>query len=150
MKNFRLPRKTKKKLGKKFFLYPPDAQGNRQMAFPKRSQKYYDAVKSGLAKNLFLYTKAERKARHEEFKEKYLKPVSVSEEKLKKMVNKVFAEEFRYKAYMMLLRAQKHPVAFEQYYIFVNAFNLNEHNTAAMCYDGLIEKLKNPKYKKRK
>jgi hypothetical protein len=58
------------------------------------------------------------------------------------MVDEVFAEEFRKRALSMLLSAKKHDVAIKDYYIFINAYKLNEFNICAMCYDGLELDLK--------
>ena len=48
MKKFRLPRKVKKKLTGKLWLYPKDDRNCRRLGFPKYSQEDYDAVKQGI------------------------------------------------------------------------------------------------------
>lgn len=52
MKKFRLPRKTKKRLRKGLWLYPPDEKGCSLMASPYSSQKDYDAYKRGELRNI--------------------------------------------------------------------------------------------------
>ena len=51
VKKFRLPRKTKKRLGG-FYLLPPDKDGNRQWCNPKSSQQEYDDVRLGRAEDM--------------------------------------------------------------------------------------------------
>ena len=121
MKKFRIPRKLKKKL-KGIYLYPPDKNGSSVMAFPLSSQKDYDAVRNGVARNIFNKTKLERKLESENWNKKYHTPICVSEEKLKYMVDDVFAED---------------EVAVVDYYTFINSYNLGETNISAMCYDGV-------------
>ncbi len=48
MKQFRLPRKTKKRLKKTFWLFPPDEKGNSLMASPAESFEDYSALKQGV------------------------------------------------------------------------------------------------------
>lgn len=60
MKKFRLPRKTKKKL-KGIWLYPKDEKGNSLMAFPKRNQKDYTALKKGIVRNILDKKKLKKK-----------------------------------------------------------------------------------------
>lgn len=52
MKEFRLPRKTKKDIKKGFYLLPPEANGNRRWCNPIASQKEYDEARSGKAENM--------------------------------------------------------------------------------------------------
>lgn len=149
MKKFRLPRKIKKKLSGKIFLYPEDEKtGSSLMAFPLDSQEDYDAVKKGIAKDIFTKTKAELKRKSEEWDRTYHVPITVSDEKLKEMVDDVFGEEFRKLALSMLNLAKTHPVAINDYYTFINAYNLDNKNICAMCYDSLEINLKRSKPKK--
>lgn len=140
MKEFRIPRKLKKKL-KGIYLYPPDKNGSSVVAFPLSSQKDYDAVKNGVARNIFDKTKLEREIESENWNKKYHTPISVSEKKLKNMVDDVFAEEYREEAFRMFKRAKNHDVAILDYYTFINSYNLGETNISAMCYDGVERNL---------
>lgn len=65
---FRLPRRVKKKLFKKIYLYPPSEDGSALMAFPGRNQEDYDAYKKGVLVQSFLITKSEAKKRREEWR----------------------------------------------------------------------------------
>ena len=48
MKKFRLPRKTKKKLKKDFFLYPKSEEDTYLVAWPYKDEEDYLAYKKGL------------------------------------------------------------------------------------------------------
>jgi len=48
MKKFRLPRKTKKKLKKDFFLYPKSEEDTYLVAWPYKDEEDYMAYKKGL------------------------------------------------------------------------------------------------------
>lgn len=127
MKKFRIPRKSKKKIAGKIFLYPKDEKtGGMLIAFPLHNQEDYDAVRKGLAKDILSKTKAQKKAESENWKQTYHVPIEVSDEKLSEMVDDVFSEEFRKSALSMLRLAKNHPVAVIDYYTFINAFNINE------------------------
>jgi hypothetical protein len=66
MKQFRLPRKQKKKIREGFYLYPLDPIDNTYLsAFPKDNQEDYDAFKKGVLTNIL-----------DEIKEKYGKTKS--------------------------------------------------------------------------
>jgi len=52
MTKFRLPRKTKKKIRKGFYLYPKDERGYYQAAFPRKDQEDYNAFKKGILSNM--------------------------------------------------------------------------------------------------
>lgn len=144
---FRLPRKIKKKLSQKVFFYPPNNDGSRLIARPKSSQDDYNAYKTKLLTDIFDETKAERKAKSLIWDMKFKTPVIISSEELLVAVNEIFAEEFRDSSYSLLLRAKEHPIAIEDYYIFVNAWLItkkgdNHANTACMSIDGIIKHLK--------
>jgi hypothetical protein len=145
MKKFRIPRKIKKMISGRFFLYPKDSNGGMMMAFPLTNQKDYTAVKKGIAIDFFTQTKAQKKKSQEDFAAKYKNPTDATDEEIQAMVNDVFAKEFRVKAMSMLLRSRYHPVAIEDYYIFINAYRLGNNNVASMCYDGLELGLKKSK-----
>lgn len=144
-KKFRLPRKIKKKISHKIFLYPKDSRGEMLMAWPLFNQEDYDAVKNGVAKDIAHRTKAQIKADSIKWKEIYHQPIEIDDETLSKMVDDVFSIEYRKSALSMLLRAKTHPVAIEDYYTFINSYNLGKTNISAMCYDGLEMNLKKSK-----
>ena len=52
MNGFRLPRKTKKKIRKNFYLYPKDEKDCYPVAFPRESQEDYNAFKKGILTNI--------------------------------------------------------------------------------------------------
>lgn len=145
IKKFRLPRKIKKKISHKIFLYPKDSHGEMLMAWPLFNQEDYDAVKNGVAKDIAHRTKAQIKADSIKWKEIYHQPIEIDDETLSKMVDDVFSIEYRKSALSMLLRAKTHPVAIEDYYTFINSYNLGKTNISAMCYDGLEMNLKKSK-----
>jgi hypothetical protein len=62
MKKFRLPRKIKKKLSGRIFLYQPEDDGSRTVAFPKDNQVDYTAVKTGIATDFLREIKATYKS----------------------------------------------------------------------------------------
>jgi len=145
IKKFRLPRKIKKKIANKIFLYPKDSREGMLMAWPLLNQEDYDAVKNGIAKDIFHKTKAQVKTESIKWKETYHQPVEVDDETLSKMVDEVFSAEYRKSALSMLKRAKFHPIAIEDYYTFINSYNLGKTNISAMCYDGLKMNLKKSK-----
>jgi hypothetical protein len=52
MNGFRLPRKTKKKIRKNFYLYPKDEKDCYLAAFPRKNQEDYNAFKKGILTNI--------------------------------------------------------------------------------------------------
>lgn len=52
MSKFRLPRKTKKKIRKGFYLYPKDERDFYIVAFPRKDQEDYNAFKKGILSNM--------------------------------------------------------------------------------------------------
>jgi hypothetical protein len=52
MSKFRLPRKTKKKIRKGFYLYPKDEKDCYLVAFPRENQEDYNAFKKGILSNI--------------------------------------------------------------------------------------------------
>ncbi|MDO6737542.1 hypothetical protein [Wenyingzhuangia sp. 2_MG-2023] len=119
---FRLPRKTKKKLEGKLWLYPADKDGNRLMAFPKRNEEDYIALKKGIVKDSFSrINKLERKIFHEKLdRENY-----VSDTILKEYVDDIFREGYRGRSYEILIQAKKKPKAVKAYFNFLNAYQLS-------------------------
>lgn len=126
MAKFRLPRKIKKRLKGKIFLYPSDGKGS-VMAFPTDNQKDYNAYKRGELERPFSFTKKNIKESRERSM-KYEREVSVTEEELKEMVYSYFAEEYRESSLRILLRAKNHPVAIKDYYTFINRYLEDECN----------------------
>jgi len=59
MKKFRLPRKIKKKLSNKIFLYPQDSSGW-LMAWPLHNQDDYNAYKKGICKDIMEWQKIKK------------------------------------------------------------------------------------------
>lgn len=127
MGKFRLPRKLKKKLKGKIFLYPSDGEGS-LMTFPTDNQKDYDAYKRGELERPFSFTKRSIKESNERFRNKYEREISISDEELKEMVYSYFAEEYRESSLRILLRAKNHPIAIKSYHTFINAYNEDEWN----------------------
>ncbi len=124
MQKFRLPRKIKKKLKGKLWLYPADEKGHSLMAWPRELQADYTAIKQGLVRNLMdgRNTKAKRK----EERKKLDKEIIVTDEELTIFVAEIFAEEYRESSYDILIRAKTHPNAIVAYYNFINAYKLNK------------------------
>jgi hypothetical protein len=52
MSKFRLPRKTKKKIRKGFYLYPKDERNCYLVAWPRKDQEDYNAFKKGILTNI--------------------------------------------------------------------------------------------------
>ena len=124
MKRFRLPRKIKKSLRGKLWLYPADEKGDSLMATPARSQEDYSALKKGIVRNILDPKGA--KARNQAFGEKFDKKTLVSDEELKRYVDDIIREDLRTSSYRTLLAAKNNPRAIPAYYNFVNAFQLFE------------------------
>lgn len=121
-KKFRLPRKTKKRLKKGFWLYQPDEKGNSLGANPAKNQQDYSAYKKGDLRNLF--DTANSKKRMKEFNSKLDKEVSISDQALKEYVNDIFAEEYQISSYRTLLEAKNSRKAIKAYHNFINAYEL--------------------------
>jgi hypothetical protein len=119
---FRLPRKTKKRLKKGFWLYQPDEKGNSLGANPAKNQQDYSAYKKGDLRNLF--DTANSKKRMKKFNSKLDKEVSISDQALKEYVNDIFAEEYRVSSYRTLLEAKNSRKAIKAYHNFINAYKL--------------------------
>lgn len=151
-KSFRLPRKTKKKLQKSIWLYPPDEKGNSLMAWPSSDQKDYNAVKQGIVKDIMAdSTKAKRK----EEKKMLDKPIEVPDEKLKTFIDEIFAKEYRNFAFRTLVEAKNAPQAKVAYFNFINAYRMVENgkdsfsNICCMSVDYARDLLKKRKTKKK-
>ena len=130
MEKFKLPRKIKKQLKKRFLLYPEDEEGNSQMAFPWSSQEDYSALKNGLLRDLF--ERRHSKLRKKEYKEKMDKAVSITDEELKEYVNKIIRKDLRNQSYDILIRAKNNPNSIRAYYNFINAYHLYETGNESM------------------
>jgi hypothetical protein len=124
MTKFHLPRKIKKSLQGKLWLYPADEKGNSLMAFPCRSREDYNALKKGIVRNAMesRNSKAKRKA----FREKIDKEIFVSDEELKRYVKDIFRENLRNSSYNTFIAAKNNTRAIIAYYNFINAYQLYE------------------------
>lgn len=145
MKNFRLPRKTKKRLRKGIWLYPADEKGNSLMAWPAKYQKDYVAFKNRILRDLTDSSKESRRA----FREKLDAEIFVTDEELKSYVDDLLREDLRTSSYNVLIKAKNHKTAIKAYYNFVNACQLTEKgersygNIACMSIDLAKRLLKN-------
>ncbi len=125
MKKFRLPRKTKKSLKGRFWLYPADENGNSLMAHPDRDQGDFQAMKEGIVKDMLMReNREERRA----YRQKLNNPITVTDDTLKMYVDDVFGKDFRYSSYQTLLDAKNDPIAIRAYYHFINAYQLAEND----------------------
>ena len=124
MKDFRLPRKIKKQLKGKLWLYPADEAGNRLTAFPGKRQEDYNSIKTGIVQDILRQgkTKAERKAERDLLD----KAVTVPDNELRLFVEDIFAWRYRNSSYNTLIKAKSHPRAVIAYYNFVNAYHLHQ------------------------
>lgn len=151
MKKFRLPRKTKKKL-KGIWLYPKDEIGNSLMAFPKRNQKDYTALKKAIVRNIIDKKNSRKKSK--EFHKKINSEIYITNSLLKIYIEECFRKDVRAKAYQLFIRAKNNKKAVLSYFNFINAHKLSKEdvsygNIAAMSFD-LAEKLLKKKYKKKR
>jgi len=121
-KKFRLPRKTKKKLKKGFWLYQPDENGDSLSANPATNQDDYNVYKKGELRNLI--GRANSRERRKEFNSKLDKEVSIPDQVLEEYVNDIFAEEYRVSSYRILLEAKNSRKAIKAYHNFINAYEL--------------------------
>ncbi|GAA4273730.1 hypothetical protein U6A24_02665 [Aquimarina gracilis] len=121
-KKFRLPRKTKKRLKKGFWLYHPDENGDSLGASPAKNQQDYIAYKKGDLRNVIDRTNSRK--RRKEFNSKLNKGVSISDKMLEESVNDIFVEEYRVSSYRTLLEAKNSRKAIKAYHNFINAYKL--------------------------
>lgn len=145
MKNFRLPRKIKKKLTNKWFSFPKFKDGSSQMAFPCRHQEHYSAYKKGILEDMFSFTKKEATERAIEWDKKYNTPITITDEELVIAVDDIFGEEYRNWGLRILRLAKDHPIAVKDYYNFVNAYKLDDTTTACLSVDGAEDNLRRSK-----
>lgn len=136
MKKFRIPRKLKKKISKKIYLYPPDKDGSSVMGFPSSNENDFKAYKSGLLTSPFEMTKKKIKEVRLKYETVYYKPCELTDEELTLAVEEVFSKEYRSEALSVLRKSKKHDIAIKDYYTFCNAFKLKEFNIACMSIDG--------------
>lgn len=154
MKEFRLPRKTKKYLKSNFWLYPADKNGCSLMASPARRQKDFLAFKSGILRNIL--DRVSNKANRLEKREKLDKEIFITDEELRAYVDEIFEEEYRNSSFNTLTRAKNSTKAVTAYYNFINAYQLYENgedsygNVCCMSVDHARELLRNKKYKSKK
>ena len=123
MKKFKLPRKLKKRLKKRIWLYPANEKGNSLMAWPYKYEKDYLAFKQGELRKIGRRNKAELK----EYRKKMNKEVEVLDETLKKYVDDIFAKQYRRSSYDTLIMAKNKKAAIKAYYNFINAYHLYEN-----------------------
>jgi hypothetical protein len=145
MRKFRIPRKIKKKLKGRWLFFPSKKDGSSQMAFPCKKQEHYNAYKSGILRDMFSYTKEEKKQRSIEWDKKYNTPIEISDDELIIAVNNIFAEEYRKWALRILRQSKEHNVAIKSYYNFVNAYKLNDGTTACLSVDSAEDNLRKSK-----
>lgn len=148
MKKFRLPRKIKKSLKKTLWLYPADSKGNSKMAFPRKYQQDFNALKQGIVRDIM--QRRNREARRE--RQRNLdKEVIVSDDILRSYVDNIIRKDLRTSFYSTLLKAKNNPNAIVAYYNFVNAYQLVEQgedsygNICCFAFDRAIKLLKKPR-----
>lgn len=135
--SFRLPRKIKKKLSKKFLLFPEDEKGNSQLAFPYKYQEHYDAYKQGLLTDLMLIDIPESID--------YSIPVQpLQHQELVELVNFVFAEQYRERAIKYLTFAKDNVKCKKLYNIIVNSWNETKNGkdksiNVCLAYDDILK-----------
>ena len=121
MKNkFKIPRKLKKRLKKTIWLYP-SKDGSSLMADPSSNQKDFDAWKNGELKDIIAGIRS-RKHR-KEYNEWINKEIYTSDEDLKKMVDDIFAEQYRYNSLEILLKVKEKEHLKKYYFQFINVYN---------------------------
>lgn len=149
MKQFRLPRKIKKKLRKTFWLYPADEKGNSLMASPYKYEKDYKAYKQGVLRDLFYESKKEQK----ENKRNLNKENYVLDNVLRSYVDAIFRDEYRDKYFRILLEAKNNKKALQFYFQFVNSYEQLEKDDSMSTICCLVaesaEQQLKKKYKKR-
>jgi hypothetical protein len=124
MKQFRIPRKTKKILKKTFWLYPPDSYGNSLMANPTKTQEDYSALKSGILRSL--PDKRNFHTRQQEMRKKLDQEIFVPDDMLKEYVNKLIRADLRTSSFDILIAAKTRKQSVIAYYNFINASQLYE------------------------
>jgi hypothetical protein len=154
MTHFRLPRKTKKALAGKLWLYPADEKGDSLMAHPGISQEDYTAIKQGVVQSLL--HRHEGKTVGKDRRKKLNQEIMVSDEKLRSYVNDIFREDLRQSSYNTLIKAKNKPRAIIAYYNFVNAYHLLENgddsfgNICCLAVDLAKDLLKDKKARRKK
>jgi len=129
VKKFRIPRKLKKRLTKKFLFYPADEKGNSLMASPNNIKEDFEAYQKGILRSLISRKiSAEKKQLYKELKQE----VFVPGEKLFEYVNGIFAKEYRRPSFDILKRAKEHKKAKVTYYEFINAYRLYDAGDKSM------------------
>ena len=153
-KEFRLPRKEKKKLKRGFWLYPKDEKGNSLMAWPSQSQNDYNSMKEGVLRNLMDAKRLREGAKQQAAK--LDSEIIIPDEQLKEYVNDIFRKDLRTSAYNTFIKAKNNPEAISAYYNFVNAYNLYQKgeysygNICCLALDKAEDLLKGKRRKKAK
>ena len=103
------------------------------MAFPTKNQQDYDAVKKKIVNDLF--GDENKKAERKQLNLMLDKPVLVTDEELRLMVDETIAEKYWTSSYSTLTAAKNNPKTIVAYYNFVNAYNLSkpEDSFANIC-----------------
>ncbi|WP_298765494.1 hypothetical protein [uncultured Polaribacter sp.] len=122
------------------------------MAFPKRNQKDYTALKKGIVRNIIDKKNSRKKSK--EFHKKINSEIYITDSLLKIYIEECFCKDVRAKAYQLFIRAKNNKKAVVSYFNFINAHKLSKKdvsygNIAAMSFD-LAEKLLKKKYKKKR
>jgi hypothetical protein len=128
MKKFRLPRKTKKALQHKLWLYPADKTGSSKMAWPTKLQEDYHALKKGIVTNSLTRSRNRREALYAKLDNE----VYVEDAVLRSYVDDIFELEFRNSSYAVLLEAKVSRLAKRQYFNFINAYQMYQQGDDSM------------------
>ncbi len=154
MKKFRIPRKTKKQLEKTIWLYQPDKKGNSKAAFPIKNKEDFLAWNQGLLRDMF--ADDESKSQRKEQNKLLDQPINITDEILLKYVEDIFREDYRRKAFNILVEAKKNKNTVRAYYNFVNAYHFDKEgddswgNICCLCIDLAEDLLRKEKWKKKK
>ncbi|TVZ28565.1 hypothetical protein JM83_3699 [Gillisia sp. Hel_I_86] len=122
MKEFKIPRKLKKRLKKGIWFYHPDNNGNSRMAWPGKSSEDFEAFKNGKLRNMF--DPFGSRIKQKKLSEKIDAEIVVSDEELKKYVDDIIREDLRRSSFETLLKAKNSKRAVSAYYNFINAYRL--------------------------
>jgi hypothetical protein len=124
MKQFRIPRKTKKLLKKAIWLYLPDNKGNSLMAHPTETYVDYSAFIKGILRPL--PDRRNSRAKRKEMREKLYKEIIITDDQLKAYISDLIRGDLRISSYNILNAAKNNKQAVIAYYNFINAYQLYE------------------------
>ncbi len=94
----KLPRLEKKKLRKTLWCYPADEKGNSLVAFPYKYKADYEAMKTGIVKNV-MDMDLDENPKLIEAKKSLDKEIYITNLELKSYVDDIFAEKYRNESY---------------------------------------------------